>query len=190
MSRALQALISTSAIMFIIPCIGFIINLITDRIIRILFKHFGGGFTKLVANYLTFVGTVHHELSHAIFAFLTGAKIVKIDLFYPSGHTLGKVLLNTRGNVLTKSIQLTMSAIAPVVLGCVTEYILIRYVITNSLNGVTSFVIYYFILSILLHMTMSKQDIKNAIKGLPICVCIVYIIVLATGFDVISLLKM
>lgn len=190
MSRAVSALVNTVIIMMIIPIIGIIINWITDKTIRFIYKHCGRLVTLLIANYLTFVGTMHHELSHAIFAFCTGAKIIKIDLFYPAGHTLGKVIFKPRGNAITKSIQLTMSAIAPVVLGCITEYFLISYVSANSLNGIASFIIYYLIISILLHMTMSKQDIKNAIKGLPICTIIIYWIIFATRFNILALLNM
>lgn len=190
MSRAVSALVNTVIIMMIIPIIGIIINWITDKTIRFIYKHCGRLVTLLIANYLTFVGTMHHELSHAIFAFCTGAKIIKIDLFYPEGHTLGKVIFKPRGNTITKSIQLTMSAIAPVVLGCITEYFLISYVSANSLNGIASFIIYYLIISILLHMTMSKQDIKNAIRGLPICTIIVYCIIFATKFNILTLLNM
>lgn len=190
MSRAVSALVNTVIIMMIIPIIGIIINWITDKTIRFIYKHCGRLVTLLIANYLTFVGTMHHELSHAIFAFCTGAKIIKIDLFYPEGHTLGKVIFKPRGNTITKSIQLTMSAIAPVVLGCITEYFLISYVSANSLNDIASFIIYYLIISILLHMTMSKQDIKNAIRGLPICTIIVYCIIFATKFNILTLLNM
>lgn len=190
MSRAVSALVNTVIIMMIIPIIGIIINWITDKTIRFIYKHCGRLVTLLIANYLTFVGTMHHELSHAIFAFCTGAKIIKIDLFYPEGHTLGKVIFKPRGNAVTKSIQLTMSAIAPVVLGCITEYFLISYVSANSLNGIASFIIYYLIISILLHMTMSKQDIKNAIRGLPICTIIVYCIIFATKLNILTLLNM
>lgn len=190
MSRAVSALVNTVIIMMIIPIIGIIINWITDKTIRFIYKHCGRLVTLLIANYLTFVGTMHHELSHAIFAFCTGAKVIKIDLFYPEGHTLGKVIFKPRGNTITKSIQLTMSAIAPVVLGCITEYFLISYVSANSLNGIASFIIYYLIISILLHMTMSKQDIKNAIRGLPICTIIVYCIIFATKFNILTLLNM
>ena len=190
MTRAILALINTVIIIMIIPIIGIIINWITDKIIRFIYRYFGRLVTLLIANYLTFVGTMHHELAHAIFAFCTGAKIIKIDLFYPEGHTLGKVIFKPRGNAITKSIQLTMSAIAPVVLGCITEYFLISYVSANSLSGIASFVIYYLIISILLHMTMSKQDIENAIEGLPICTIIVYWIVFATRFNILTLFNM
>lgn len=185
----MQALINTIIIILMIPLIGIIINWITDNIIRFIYRHFGRLVTLFIANYLTFIGTVHHELAHAIFAFCTGAKIIKIDLFYPAGHTLGKVIFKPRGNVITKSIQLTMSAIAPVILGCITEYFLISYITANSLSGIASFVIYYLIISILLHMTMSKQDIENALKGLPICTIIIYVIVYATKFNIFAIIN-
>lgn len=190
MNRALIALQGTILILLVVPCIGFINDWLINIIIRRMYYIFGSTLTKFIANYLTFIGTVHHELSHAIIAFCTGAKVTKIELFYPSGPTLGKVSFIPRGNRITKSIQLTLSAIAPVILGCVTEYLLIKYAIANSTGIITTVIIYYLILSIFLHMTMSKQDIKNAIKGLPICTLLIFGVLFTMKVNILSLLNM
>lgn len=189
MNRAFIALEGTILILLVVPCIGFINDWFINIIIRRMYYTFGSKLTKFIANYLTFIGTVHHELSHAITAFCTGAKVTKIELFYPSGPTLGRVSFIPRGNRITKSIQLTLSAIAPVILGCVTEYILIKYVIANSNGIILTVIIYYLIFSIFLHMTMSKQDTKNAIKGLPICTLLIFCVLFATKINIVSLLS-
>ena len=188
MSRVTVALSSTVIILLIVPLIGYINNKIIDVVLSNISRILGRTITLFIANYLTFVGTIHHELSHAIFAFCTGAKIVKIDLFYPSGNTLGKVEFIPRGNKIIKSIQLTASAIAPVIMGCITEYILITYVATNSLSFIATLIVYYLIVSIMMHMTMSKADIKSALKGLPICALLIFCILFATKVNIPALL--
>ena len=109
----------------------------------------------------------------------------KINLFKVQDDTLGSVKFITRGNTLLKSIQLTMTSIAPVILGIISEYLLITKVVSNINSIVLLWIIYYVIISILLHMTMSTQDIKNALKGLPVCTVIIYIILSITKFSII-----
>lgn len=188
MSRIVASLINTGIIVLIIPTLGLIINWLNSHILSWLCKIVGCKLASIIGNYLTFAGTIHHELSHALFAFCTGAKVRKIDLFKPNGYTLGKVVFSTRGNAILQSIQLTMSAVAPMILGCVSEYLLIKYVTTNHPSGVKGFIIYYLIISILLHMTMSRADIENALKGLPICVILIFLLFLVSGISIPELL--
>ena len=177
--------IYTAICILVIPCIGLLINFITEILLNSIASIFGGKTANFVANRVTFIGTVHHELSHALFAFLTGAKVTKIELFRPVGDRLGQVGFITRGNNVLKSIQLTMSSIAPVICGTITEYILIYKLDISNYHIAIKIIYLYIIISILFHMTMSTQDIKNALRGLPICTfiifSIIFIILLAHG---------
>jgi hypothetical protein len=189
MSRLLVGLIDTIIIILIVPIFGYIIDKIVDCILKFLVKHFGVWITNFIANRLTFMGTVHHELSHALLAFITGAKITKIDLFYPQGNTLGRVEFKTRGNKIMQSLQLTMSAIAPVILGTCTEYLLVNYALVNCDVIWLKVIIYYLIISILFHMTMSKQDVHSAVKGLPIVTLIIFIIFSILDINIIHIVQ-
>jgi len=142
----------------------------------------------MIANRLTFVGTMHHELSHAIVLFLTGAKILKINFFYPQGAILGKVTFQPRGNKILQSIQLTLGSVAPVITGITSFYILIYKALSFCTEAWQTGVIYYLIISILMHTTMSKQDIKNALRGLPICSLIIFLIFFAINFNLLGLI--
>ena len=71
-----SALISLGVII-IIPLIGMIINFIVTIILSRIIR---GKLYLFVANTLTFPGVMYHELSHALFAFITGAKIEKISM--------------------------------------------------------------------------------------------------------------
>lgn len=188
MNRIYISIIDTLTIILIVPIIGFVIGEIVDRIIKVTYRNLGKFWTMLIANRLTFIGTVHHELSHAIFAFITGAKIIKISLFYPQGDTLGKVIFQPRGNKILQSVQLTLSAIAPVIMGTISVFLLCNEVLTICTKPWQYVIIIYLIISILLHTTMSIQDIKNAIKGLPVCSIIIFIICYLTNFNVITII--
>lgn len=183
-NRVTIALINTIILLVIIPIIGYVINIIISKLVVFLSRHIGSKATMFIANRLTFVGVIHHELSHTLLLLITGARVKKINLFNPEGNSLGNVVFYTRGNKITKSIQLTMSAIAPVIMGCVTEYILIYRVLAVCESTWQICIVSYLVISILLHMTMSKSDIRNAIRGLPIVTCIIILIMYLTQFNI------
>ena len=187
--RLTTALVSTAIIIFIIPIIGLIIDEISKCIAKALAKTVGVSITLFVMNYLTFIGTVHHELSHALYGFITGAKITKIELFKPTGTTLGQVKLVPRGNAVLRSFQLCMSAIAPTVQGLITECLLLKFFPAQSEIIWLKAIIVYVIVSIFIHMTMSMQDIKSALKGLPICMILVFIVCFAFNINIISMIN-
>lgn len=178
-------MLNTIILVLIIPCIGYLINLLKSLIVKGVAKVFGRGFAIFVGNYLTFPGVVHHELSHALFALITGAKVHSVHLFHPEGNTLGKVEMSPRGNFIFSSIQMTMAAIAPVVMGTVTEFLLYRFAWPALPEIWQKAILVYVMLSIFLHMTMSKADIKNGLKGVPICFLIIFVIVALTNFNII-----
>ena len=80
-----------------------------------------------IRTYATYIGTVIHELSHATFAFFTGAKVNKITLI-PHGTTLGSVEYTPRGNKFVKGIQQSLSAIAPTLVGTALLYLMFSQV--------------------------------------------------------------
>lgn len=169
MNYVLSALIIT----FIIPAFGIVMGMLRKIIYRIM-AFISPGFAFAVANYLTFPGVMHHELSHALWGFITGAKIKKINLFKPSGMSLGSVQMIYRGPWLFRCIQGCMSAIAPVAMGIVTCTLTCIYLLPAMTGGSATILVYYLLFSIIMHMTMSPSDMICFIKG----VVGVYILVL------------
>ena len=120
-----SALISLGIIVAI-PLTGFLINLFVTRLLSALLgliDHSGKLFL-FIANTLTFPGVCYHELSHALFAFITGAKIKKIVLYHKQKDTLGSVEMIPRGPLPLKWLQLSFSACAPVITGLIGEKVL------------------------------------------------------------------
>ena len=171
-----QALFCTIVIILIIFVVGRLIDILVELFVRGMGKLTNMKLALFFANWVTFIGTVHHELSHALFAFVMGARIKKIELFRPREQSLGMVEIVPRGNKILQSLQLSLSAIAPMVMGTVTECLLWSLLSNHEFSlGLTIF-IYYVMISIVLHMTMSPPDIKCALRGLLFSGLIMFII--------------
>ena len=179
--------ISALIITFIIPAFGIVMGLIRKIIYRIL-SIISPGFAFMVANYLTFPGVMHHELSHALFGFISGAKIKKINLFKPQGMSLGNVEIVYRGPWLFRCIQGCLSAVGPVVMGIITSVLTYIYVLPNIGSLGITVLIYYLIFSIIMHMTMSPSDMICFLKGSIGVYIIVVIVCFCLNVDILSFL--
>ena len=153
---AVYALAETLIIFLIVLVAGFLINLINTVVTNALSGVIGTVPAFIIRNYLTYPGTVHHELSHALIALITGAKIKRIVLF-PRGNTLGSVEMETRGNVFIRSLQLSLSAIAPVVLGSISLFLLMTFAFPN-IKEIWQYILFWYVfVSILFHMTTVRN---------------------------------
>jgi hypothetical protein len=159
-----------------IPIFGCVMSVVVKIWYRIVAEIFGNKTAYLIFNRIAFIGVFHHELSHALLATLTGAKVKKIVFFKPEGDRLGYVEYSPRGNIIMRSIQNTMSSIAPVFCGAISVVCLSYILKTASLPyGVYIFIVYS-IISIIIHMTMSSQDFRIMWKGIPIVSLIIFVI--------------
>ena len=178
----LTALILT----FVIPVAGFVIEQIVKMLYSVTASFFGNEFTYFIFNRLTFIGVFHHELSHALLATLTGAKVTKIVFFHPDGDRLGYVQYVTRGNVIMAAIQQTMASIAPVFCGALTSAGIYYYMSCTALVMWQMVLLWYVFISVILHMTMSSQDFKVMWRGIPVVYLIVFIVVYVMKFNLFS----
>lgn len=187
--RLIHGAISTLIIIVAVPLVGLLIEFITMEITKGLAKHMGVSTALFIMNGLTFVGTIHHELSHALYALITGAKVTKIEVFKPQDNRLGCVEFIPRGNWFTKALQLTLSGIAPTVQGFITLCLL--GVLFFHLPAIlwVQILMGYLMFSIFIHMTMSGADMKAAVKGLPIVMVLVFIICFAVNLDLFGMAK-
>ena len=176
----------------LIPAVIFVAGLLVEwvgnMIAGILAVLLGGKAAFFIRNRLTFAGTVHHELSHALFALISGAKVTKVELFHVRGEQLGCVEFYARGNAFTRALQMTLASIAPVVCGtgslCVL-YWLWRYYCSEVWQYV---LVGYLGVSIFFHMNMSMQDIKNAWRGMPFTILLCYLFFLVTKINLLPLM--
>ncbi len=162
---AIKAAISTLLLLALLLALGWLIRLISDMITGIIAFLLGDRIAFFVRNYLTYAGTIHHELSHALFITITGGKVKKITLL-PKGKKLGSVDFSCRGNFFFRGLQLSLSAIAPVLCGICSLCLMYRFVWPSCRLNWQIALYYYFFISIFFHMTLSKQDMENFRDGL------------------------
>ena len=181
----LIAIYNTAIVMFLILAVGLLIGGLKLLLTKLLVNVFGANFADFFLNKFTFIGVVHHELSHALFAILTGAKVVEIHLFKIEEDSLGKMVYISRGIFLTRCIQDFLTAIAPTVCGGISIFCMIYFI---PFNAVWQYIVFGFlILCIFIHMEMSIQDIKVGAKGIPILLIIIFCVFYFTKVDLISI---
>lgn len=185
-NQVINAAINTSFILILLVLFGLFIEGIQHLLGKSLARLFGAKFANIFINRITFIGVMHHELSHTLFALLTGAKITSIRLFKPNKQagSLGSISYATRGPLVLRAIQSTLTSMAPTICGtisviCICKFGFSDVIWKNILFGCL-------LLCIVIHMNMSTQDIKIALKGLPICLLIVFVIFYYAKIDIIS----
>ena len=177
----LSVLIGTVLVPVGILLLGIVMELIAQGITAFISLFTGGIIAFAIRTYATYLGTVIHELSHATFAFLTGAKVNRITLI-PKGTTLGSVEYTPRGNKFFQGLQMSLSAIAPTVVGTALLLWLLLGV-HPLLTEVWHYVLFYYVaLSILFHMDLSLQDLRNFFAGIgPFLVLSFVVLLIAFG---------
>lgn len=178
-----QALCLTVGITLLLALVGFVMGRLRHLTIE-------GGLRRLlgvklaifVGYYVTILGTLHHELSHALGYLITGGRVHKISVL-PKAQSDGSVRLgyvsgSTRGPMLLRAVQDTVSSAAPLLFGFVTVYLLWRFALPHAAStGMKAFVIYAMV-SILLHMELSRADLKILARGIVPTLLLLYIVIL------------
>lgn len=179
MTANVHNLLISIAITLSVIVIGIIVNELEKLQIRLFSKLFGNKIAYFICNYLTFPGIIIHEISHALFASMSGAKVTKVKLISFKGDgQLGCVQYITRGNKVIQSLQKSWSSAAPTIVGVLLELFLL-HILRNK--GALSWIIIYFMVSISDHMSMSRQDVKNYLSGCWSVALIVYILLIIGG---------
>jgi hypothetical protein len=182
------ALSNTLLVPLIIVVLGLGVRLVTQCLLSVLGFIIGGEAAYLFGNYLTYPGVVHHELAHALFAWLLGARIQRITL-KPQGQALGSVNFIPRGGRVRQALQMTLSSIAPVVMGLVTLYLIKHFLFAAGTAQWIHILAVYLAVSIFFHMDLSGQDVRVAIAGLPVCLVILFVVFAFWRVDLLNLLN-
>lgn len=170
----------------VIFALGLLVEWVGNLFAKLLAKFIGADAAFFIRNRLTFIGTVHHELAHALFALISGAKVTKVELFRVRGEQLGCVEFYPRGTAFTKAIQMTLASIAPVICGSISLCV-ISWFWRYRCTAIWQYILLaYLFISIFFHMNMSTQDVKNAIKGMPLTIVICYLVFLISGIRLIG----
>ena len=175
----LYCLIIAVLIPFLVIVIGYFINLIGEAFAAIMGMITAPVVAQGIVNYVMFPGVMIHELAHAFFAVITGAKITEVALFKVEDGALGHVNFKNRGNVIVVALQNIFISSAPmfvgaaVVVGC---GILLSVLPAGYIW--LKIIIWYLMISMFFHMTMSPADISVYIKGVPLFIVILFVVFL------------
>lgn len=168
-------------LMALVILIGRLVDRFTHFLAKKLSKASGKNIALFIINRVMFIGTVFHELSHALFAVLTGAQVTKIKCFLLfSKEQLGYVNFIPQGGKVKQSVQKCLVSCAPVMTGLITIPIFIAAMLRQDLPIYANIFCGYCAISILCHMSMSKPDLdlyaRGAVVTYPILTAIVLLI--------------
>lgn len=182
--------------------IGFFMHYCTDTLRNRISLKVGSHFFI----YFTCVGTVVHELSHALMCIIFNHKINKISLFSPQADgVLGFVEHSYNRQNLYQRIGCFFIGVAPLVGGIVSIYFLsilllpenICYKFSQGYNpflifelicdpsfylNIKSYIWLYLMFSIMLHTTLSPADLEGSKVGLISLIVVLLIVSLASSF--------
>lgn len=156
----------TAALMFSVILVGRLVGKMNGFLINKMSFVTGRRVARFVIDRVMFAGTVFHELSHALFAKISGAKVTKIRCFVLfSKDTLGYVNFVTQGSQVSQAIQSCLTSCAPVLTAFVTVPLFVWLALTYSGGFLWNLVFGYCAISILCHASMSSADLDLYKKG-------------------------
>ena len=146
-------------------------------------------FARLFDTRLTYIGVIHHELSHAFLAILTGAKVLKISLAKKGtvhNGQLGSVTFAPRGPKIIRNIQCTLIQLGPILLGTaqlvgISSLFLYSYV---KLQSWQAFILVVLVQQIVYHMQLSKADIETMTRGIIPQILVLYTVIYISGISI------
>ena len=175
----LYALFVAVVVPFAVILVGYGINMLGLALAQLVGLFMDPWFVYFIINYLFFPGVMIHETAHALFALLTGAKVTEVALFKKDGNSLGHVAIQHRGSTVLVAIQSIFISSAPMYVGGAVVYTCYWLITSGMLPYLwLKILIGYLGVAMFFHMTMSPQDIKVYVKGIPIFMLILFIVMI------------
>ncbi len=168
----------TLFIMTLTMAVGVFASIVRKYTVRSLAR-VSSGLARYVDTKLTFIGVIHHEASHALLSFISGANLIngRLFKFRVYNGNLGGVTYSPRGSWVIKRLQDSLSGMAPIICGSITLAVIYNYLIVgNTFKDANFWVGIIVIMQISYHMTLSKADINTSINGIPVLFMVMYIV--------------
>ena len=138
-------------------------------------------FALFFVNFVTFPGTFVHEMAHLCFAVITGAEVHEICMFESDNGRLGHISYRRRGPYLIKAVQETLISVAPTIVGLLIGYFLIKYVLAGSHSLWANIGLWYLVISLVDHSTMSDSDLEGYFSGVWVFILPVFLLFFVSG---------
>ena len=183
--KGIGALAGISTILTVVaifaPVIAGYMLFALERLQIKILGQFNRSFAYFFVNYVTFPGTFVHEMAHLCFAVITGAHVTEICMFESGNGQLGHISLRTRGPWFMRAIQDSLTSVAPTIVGFTLGYILLRIIMAGGHSLWENIGLWYLLISLIDHSTMSNVDLDGYIKNVWIFTVPLFIFFLILG---------
>lgn len=139
-------------------------------------------FAYFFVNFVTFPGTFVHEMAHLCFGVITGAEVTEICMF-ESGHgQLGHISYCARGPWFMRAVQRALIGVAPTVVGFTLGFLLLRYIFSGGYSVLEYIGLWYLVISLIDHSTMSDSDLEGYFQGVWIFILPLFLLFFGLGY--------
>ena len=159
----ISAILTVAAILA--PVVVGLLLFALERLQVVVLKEINYDFAYFFVNFLTFPGTFVHEMAHLCFAVITGAEVHEICMFENEDGRLGHISYSVRGPWFMRAVQHSLTAVAPTIVGLVLGVVLLRVIFAGGLSLWASIGLWYLVISLVDHSTMSDIDLEHYFQG-------------------------
>ena len=159
----ISAILTVAAILA--PVVVGLLLFALERLQVVVLKEINYDFAYFFVNFLTFPGTFVHEMAHLCFAVITGAEVHEICMFENEDGRLGHISYSVRGPWFMRAVQHSLTAVAPTIVGLVLGIVLLRVIFAGGLSLWASIGLWYLVISLVDHSTMSDIDLEHYFQG-------------------------
>ena len=159
----ISAILTVAAILA--PVVVGLLLFALERLQVVVLKGINYDFAYFFVNFLTFPGTFVHEMAHLCFAVITGAEVHEICMFENEDGRLGHISYSVRGPWFMRAVQHSLTAVAPTIVGLVLGVVLLRVIFAGGLSLWASIGLWYLVISLVDHSTMSDIDLEHYFQG-------------------------
>ena len=159
----ISAILTVAAILA--PVVVGLLLFALERLQVVVLKGINYDFAYFFVNFLTFPGTFVHEMAHLCFAVITGAEVHEICMFENEDGRLGHISYSVRGPWFMRAVQHSLTAVAPTVVGLVLGVVLLRVIFAGGLSLWANIGLWYLVISLVDHSTMSDADLEHYFQG-------------------------
>jgi hypothetical protein len=159
----ISAILTVAAILA--PVVVGLLLFALERLQVAVLKGINYDFAYFFVNFLTFPGTFVHEMAHLCFAVITGAEVHEICMFENEDGRLGHISYSVRGPWFMRAVQHSLTAVAPTIVGLVLGVVLLRVIFAGGLSLWASIGLWYLVISLVDHSTMSDIDLEHYFQG-------------------------
>lgn len=159
----ISAILTVAAILA--PVVVGLLLFALERLQVAVLKGINYDFAYFFVNFLTFPGTFVHEMAHLCFAVITGAEVHEICMFENEDGRLGHISYSVRGPWFMRAVQHSLTAVAPTIVGLVLGVVLLRVIFAGGLSLWANIGLWYLVISLVDHSTMSDVDLEHYFQG-------------------------